>query len=123
MSYDEIDIEDMGWKEDIQAFTYQCPCGDLFQITMVGFATFCAEWNGMAGKVVCRPDILLLLAGRISSRRGNSSLSQLFAIYHSHLQSGWVFASVESLLQCWCSDSSDWALICWYTADRHFGTG
>lgn len=35
MSYDEIDIEDMEWKEDIQAFTYQCPCGDLFQITMV----------------------------------------------------------------------------------------
>lgn len=35
MSYDEIDIEDMEWKEDLQAFTYQCPCGDLFQITMV----------------------------------------------------------------------------------------
>lgn len=35
MSYDEIDIEDMDWSEEIQAFTYQCPCGDLFQITMV----------------------------------------------------------------------------------------
>ena len=36
MSYDEIEIEDMSWSEELQAFTYPCPCGDLFQITMVG---------------------------------------------------------------------------------------
>ena len=36
MSYDEIEIEDMSWNETLQAFTYPCPCGDLFQITMVG---------------------------------------------------------------------------------------
>ena len=35
MSYDEIDIEDMDWSEELQAFVFQCPCGDLFQITMV----------------------------------------------------------------------------------------
>ena len=35
MSYDEIEIEDMSWNEELQAFTYPCPCGDLFQITMV----------------------------------------------------------------------------------------
>lgn len=34
MSYDEIEIEDMNWDEKLQAFTYSCPCGDLFQITM-----------------------------------------------------------------------------------------
>jgi diphthamide biosynthesis protein 3 len=33
MSYDDVEIEDMEWNEDIQAFTYPCPCGDLFQIT------------------------------------------------------------------------------------------
>jgi diphthamide biosynthesis protein 3 len=37
MSYDEIDIEDMEWREEILAFTYQCPCGDLFQISMVNY--------------------------------------------------------------------------------------
>ncbi|GLJ19363.1 hypothetical protein SUGI_0348890 [Cryptomeria japonica] len=33
MSYDDIEIEDMEWNEELQAFTYPCPCGDLFQIT------------------------------------------------------------------------------------------
>lgn len=33
MSYDDIEIEDMEWNEDLSAFTYPCPCGDLFQIT------------------------------------------------------------------------------------------
>ena len=35
MSYDEVEIEDMAWNEELQAYTYQCPCGDLFQITLV----------------------------------------------------------------------------------------
>lgn len=34
-AYDEIELEDMEWSEDLKAFTYQCPCGDLFQITVV----------------------------------------------------------------------------------------
>lgn len=33
--YDEVDIADMEWSQDLQAYTYQCPCGDLFQITLV----------------------------------------------------------------------------------------
>lgn len=33
MSYDDVEIEDMDWNEELQAFTYPCPCGDLFQIT------------------------------------------------------------------------------------------
>ena len=42
MSYDEIEIEDMDWSEDLQAFTYSCPCGDLFQISLVsGFQASC----------------------------------------------------------------------------------
>jgi len=28
-----VEIEDMEWNEEMQAFTYPCPCGDLFQIT------------------------------------------------------------------------------------------
>ncbi len=38
-AYDEIEIEDMDWDEGLSAFTYSCPCGDLFQITMVGSAS------------------------------------------------------------------------------------
>lgn len=34
-AYDEVEIEDMEWSEELAAFTYQCPCGDLFQITLV----------------------------------------------------------------------------------------
>ena len=34
-AYDEVEIEDMDFDESLQAFTYQCPCGDLFQISMV----------------------------------------------------------------------------------------
>ncbi|KAK9170591.1 hypothetical protein Syun_002731 [Stephania yunnanensis] len=33
MSYDDVEIEDMEWNEELGAFTYPCPCGDLFQIT------------------------------------------------------------------------------------------
>ncbi|XWS62476.1 hypothetical protein CRYUN_Cryun06bG0014500 [Craigia yunnanensis] len=33
MSYDDMEIEDMRWNEELQAYTYPCPCGDLFQIT------------------------------------------------------------------------------------------
>ena len=32
--HDEVEIEDMEWSEELQSFTYQCPCGDLFQITL-----------------------------------------------------------------------------------------
>ena len=32
-AYDEIDLEDMDWNAELGAFTFQCPCGDLFQIT------------------------------------------------------------------------------------------
>lgn len=35
MSYDEVEIEDMQWRDDLEAYTYPCPCGDLFLITKV----------------------------------------------------------------------------------------
>ena len=35
MSYDDVEIEDMEWDVDLAAYTYPCPCGDLFQITRV----------------------------------------------------------------------------------------
>ena len=35
--YDEVELEDMDWNEELQGFTYSCPCGDLFQITVVCF--------------------------------------------------------------------------------------
>ena len=35
MSYDDVEIEDMEWDVDLAAYTYPCPCGDLFQVTRV----------------------------------------------------------------------------------------
>eukprot|EP00890_Picochlorum_soloecismus_P002629 jgi/Picsp_1/3367/NSC_06205-R1_diphthamide biosynthesis protein 3 len=32
--HDEVELEDMDWNEELQAFTFQCPCGDLFQISL-----------------------------------------------------------------------------------------
>lgn len=32
--YDEIEIEDMEWKEDERAFYYPCPCGDRFSVSL-----------------------------------------------------------------------------------------
>lgn len=31
--YDEVDLEDMEWSAELDAYTYACPCGDVFQIT------------------------------------------------------------------------------------------
>ncbi|KAH6566083.1 hypothetical protein BASA50_011049 [Batrachochytrium salamandrivorans] len=31
--YDEIEIEDMDYDEDLSTYFYPCPCGDRFQIT------------------------------------------------------------------------------------------
>ena len=32
--YDEIEIEDMDFDEETGIFTFPCPCGDKFQITL-----------------------------------------------------------------------------------------
>jgi diphthamide biosynthesis protein 3 len=47
MSYDEVEIEDMAWSEELQAYTYSCPCGDLFQITLVGRRTGSTRGRGI----------------------------------------------------------------------------
>ena len=33
--YDEIEIEDLDFDEQTGIFTYPCPCGDKFNITLV----------------------------------------------------------------------------------------
>lgn len=35
----QVEIEDMEWNEELNAFTYQCPCGDLFQISLTELAS------------------------------------------------------------------------------------
>ena len=32
--YDEIEIDDMEFEEDVNGFYYPCPCGDKFFITL-----------------------------------------------------------------------------------------
>ncbi|KAL1582871.1 Diphthamide biosynthesis protein 3 [Cladosporium halotolerans] len=32
--YDEIEIEDMTYDAALETYTYPCPCGDRFQITI-----------------------------------------------------------------------------------------
>lgn len=33
LAYEEVTLEQLEWCEELGAFTYACPCGDLFQIT------------------------------------------------------------------------------------------
>lgn len=33
-AYEEVELDEMEWNEELQAYTYQCPCGDLFQISL-----------------------------------------------------------------------------------------
>ena len=32
--YDQIDIVDFKFNKDLELFTYPCPCGDIFTITL-----------------------------------------------------------------------------------------
>ena len=32
--YEEVEIEDMTWNEELWEFTYPCPCGDKFVISL-----------------------------------------------------------------------------------------
>ncbi|KAK9351458.1 hypothetical protein V1505DRAFT_394216 [Lipomyces doorenjongii] len=33
--YDQVEIEDMLFDADLQIYTYPCPCGDKFQISLL----------------------------------------------------------------------------------------
>lgn len=57
--YDEVEIEDMDWNEDMQAFTYQCPCGDLFQITLVRYRAlpWCCADDDLLREEPCSLDL------------------------------------------------------------------
>ncbi len=33
--HDEIEIEDMDFDQETEIFSYRCPCGDKFQISLV----------------------------------------------------------------------------------------
>lgn len=32
--YEEVTLSEMTWDKELQAYVYECPCGDLFQITL-----------------------------------------------------------------------------------------
>lgn len=65
-AYDEIEIEDMEWNEELRAFTFACPCGDVFQITKVR-----EKERGRASERVsrCRPRSSLISARREKRNR------------------------------------------------------
>jgi len=92
MSYDEVEIEDMAFSQDLQAFTYSCPCGDLFQITLVSMSSserpmrtpaMPLNWNQA-------PAVGFIQPGGAASWGGNCSLPQLLPLHHCHLRPGTV---------------------------------
>lgn len=33
--YDEVPLDEMEWDEDDEMYYYQCPCGDMFELSKV----------------------------------------------------------------------------------------
>ena len=87
MSYDEIAIEDMEWSENLQAYTYSCPCGDLFSITMVRFACCRASvtCNAMLFPVPTADITYSDTAGRAHCWRDDCPVSKLFIIHYGRV--------------------------------------
>lgn len=97
MSYDDIEIEDMEWNEELSAFTYSCPCGDVFQISKVLLPVvksihlvvrrLCTVTTRMA-HISCAA----VYAGGASCRRGHCPLPKLFVVHHRHIRPGMYIA-------------------------------
>lgn len=92
MMHDEIEIEDMDWSEELQAFTYQCPCGDLFQITLeeltagghAAAALALPPPTAATGALPPAPSRLAPLPS--CRRRGDCQVPLLLAVRASHLR-------------------------------------
>ncbi len=86
MSYDEIEIEDMKWSEELQAYTYPCPCGDVFQISLVRKGVPARAWS-MPSPCACLPQsgFLHFRAGRLEIRRGHCKVPELLVVYNRRL--------------------------------------
>ena len=100
MSYDEIEIEDMSWNEALQAFTYPCPCGDLFQITMVGSRLEADVESARLVALGCWSSDGYCMGhgdtaasshdpkGGAESRRGYCQVPKLLSVHHGCVRSG-----------------------------------
>ena len=64
--YDEVEIEDLVFDQELQEYTYPCPCGDKFIITLV--IHFSSHFSGGTAKW-----------------RRNRSMSQLLTHHSSDL--------------------------------------
>jgi hypothetical protein len=83
MSYDEVEIEDMKWDEQLQAYTYSCPCGDVFQITLVSnmssahLCSFCTSAADSAALAVMNEHSIALLLQALCVQRSGHSIDLL----------------------------------------------
>ncbi len=81
----QVEIEDMEWDEALQAFTYQCPCGDLFQITLAELAA--GEPRTAACSMLARLTTCSLNQPPCTvHRRGSSSMSLLLSLRQGNLR-------------------------------------
>ncbi len=62
MPYEEVEIEDFAWSEELQAYTYACPCGDVFQITKVSESD---ERRESVRVLPCLPHLAAHARGRV----------------------------------------------------------
>jgi diphthamide biosynthesis protein 3 len=49
--YDEVEIEDMQFDEQLQVYSYPCPCGDKFSIALVSVANGMGKATGACESV------------------------------------------------------------------------
>lgn len=56
MSYDDVEIEDMDFDPAEGMFTYPCPCGDLFQVSIeIRPSSFSPGFRGLT---CCHPVVV-----------------------------------------------------------------
>jgi diphthamide biosynthesis protein 3 len=92
--YEEIEFEDLEFDDEEQHFTYPCPCGDKFIITLVRIfrSTATCGWVSTGHDIVfhhrkksCSPEVLFGFTGRAVGWRGCGSLSKLHFAHPDHL--------------------------------------
>ena len=68
--YDEVEIEDMDFLPDLQVFTYPCPCGDKFRISLEelkeGEEIARCPSCSLTIKVVCDEEFLVEFEGKMA---------------------------------------------------------
>ena len=70
--YEEVSLDEMSYEEEEETYYYECPCGDLFEITKVGRGRLV-----LPTPRICKRACLPAAAGAARGGRNDCAMSQL----------------------------------------------